>query len=73
MRDCRTSSLNTSVLPRNLEGLLKGTKKSVEDIGGASARFCVGFNAVFQEHEAHHAHENQRKDIYTQALVYVVP
>jgi hypothetical protein len=37
------------ILPRNFEGLLKGTKKSVGDIGEASVGFCGGGIARFSK------------------------
>jgi hypothetical protein len=38
---------HTYLLPRNFEGLLKGTKKRVGDIGEASVGFCGGGLARF--------------------------
>jgi hypothetical protein len=50
--------MRTWILPRNFEGLMKGTKKSIEDIGGDAARFCGGGLARFsKKYEAENAHE----------------
>jgi hypothetical protein len=51
---------------------MKGTKKSIEDIGGAFVRFCGGGLARFSKSMKQRMRtSHERKDNSTQALVYL--
>jgi hypothetical protein len=66
------SKYSMLILPRNFEGLLKGTKKSIENTGPDFARFCGGGLARFSKSmEQRMRASHERKDNSTQALVYL--
>jgi hypothetical protein len=55
-----------------VEGLMKGTKRSIEDIGPDTVGFCGGGIARFSNSMKQTTpHENERKDNSTQVLVYL--